>query len=106
MKIQYKISEINLDEGRITVDYSIENHPGIDYKIGFELPIKDGQYQLGDDLEHAILKHAPAKIFQRQLDTKYATNVADLAALLGTAGNVIADPHIRIGARDAMKFLR
>lgn len=73
---QYKVLDFNENNGVITLDYL----NGI--VINLDLPVVDGAYPEGDELEDIIQRMYPAHFEQRQTAVKGATNIAALKALV------------------------
>jgi hypothetical protein len=67
--------------------------------------MKEEQFLLGDELETEIMKHAPARMFQRRVAAMNAANLDAVVALMNTEGSLIIDTKIHIGIRHAMKHL-
>jgi hypothetical protein len=73
---QYKVLDFNENNGVITLDYL----NGI--VINLDLPVVDGAYPEGAELEDIIQRMYPAHFEQRQTAVKGASNVAAIKALV------------------------
>jgi hypothetical protein len=73
---QYKVLDFNENNGVITLDYL----NGI--VINLDLPVVDGAYPEGAELEDIIQRMYPAHFEQRQTAVKGASNIAAIKALV------------------------
>ena len=81
MELNYKITAFD-SNGTITIVAWHSDQPSQVYTIGIEVPVVDGKYATGTDLDAIISVRLPAKFFQRKLDVATATNADDINKLI------------------------
>ena len=81
MDLNYKITAFD-SLGSITVAAWHSSQPSQLYTLGIEVPIVNGKYAAGADLDAVIAAHLPVAFFQRKLDVTSATNADDINKLI------------------------
>ena len=93
MNLNYEITAFDA-RGQVTVKYWHDDIKDDAFYMGIDLPIEDGRYPTGSNLESLVLRNAPARLLGRKVALVSVANATDIASLIGTKSVIVVDPLI------------